>query len=117
MLYLLRVFFRDPWIILPLVFSGLAQSFNWWYIIAHLQERSDHYFLHYNIVFGVDLVGDWQRIFYIPIGGLLILLVNYGLALAMYNNERAFSRLLAVFGAILQIFLCLAAFLIVDLNI
>lgn len=117
MLYLLKVFFRDPWVLFPLIISAGAQGVSWWYILFYIRPTPAHFFLHYNIIFGVDLVGEWWKILLIPVGGVAIIIINFLMAIAIYNIDKIFSRLLTVFTAIFQLCLLLTCFLIVEMNI
>jgi len=117
MIYLLKIFFRDKLVFVPLIISGILQIFMWWYIFNHLKVGEAHYFLHYNIVFGVDLVGNWWRIIFMPITGLIFMLLNFGLAIYFYNHDKLMARLFTVATPLFQFFLSIAVYLIVDLNI
>lgn len=117
MFYLLKIFFKDPWVLAPLIVSALSQSFMWFYILHNLGGRSDNLFLHYNIIFGVDLVGSWWKILFLPMGGLVIILVNYLLSLWLYNIDKVVARMLTIFCGVFLVFLSLAAYLIVDINL
>ena len=117
MIYLLKIFFRDKKVFMPLILSGILQIFIWWYIFSHLRVEDAHYFLHYNIIFGVDLVGKWWRIIFLPIFGLVMIVLNYGLALYFYNQDKLLSRLMTITTPLFQFFLSIAVYLIVDLNI
>ena len=89
----------------------------WWYLIANIRPSSDQIFLHYNMVFGIDLVGNWQKIFYLPAGGLLIFLVDYLASWYFYSYDKFLSRLLSFWSVLLQFFLAFAVWLIANLNI
>jgi hypothetical protein len=117
MFYLLKIFFKDPWVLVPLVASALSQSFMWFYILRNLSSRSDNLFLHYNIIFGVDLVGSWWKILYLPLGGLAIIFANYLLSLWLYNTDKIIARMLTIFCGVFLLFLSLAVYLIVDINL
>ena len=118
MFYLIKIFFKDPWVFVPLIVSALAQVFMWPYIIIHAgAQGAGMMFLHYNIIFGVDYVGDWWKIFVMPGIGLGIIILNFGGAIYSYNTDKLLSRIITVFTAVLQIFLALAVYLIVDINL
>ncbi len=73
--------------------------------------------LHYNVHIGVDTVGDWWRIYTVPVVALLVLLVNFGLARFFFRRERALSYM--AFGAtlLLEGVLFIATIFIILLNI
>jgi len=88
-----------------------------WQIIIWLQaifiyrNLSGHILvLHYNVDFGVDLVVSPGQIFYYPLLGLLISLLNL-IILANLNqgkNKQAFAHLLLAAAALFELFLSLA---------
>lgn len=116
MFYLLKVFFRDFWISLPLIFSGFFQGLSWWMILSRGRFGGGNFFLHYNIIFGVDLAGEWWRIIFLPLGGLLVVALNLVLGLIFYNSDKFFSRLLSLAAAAVQAIVLVAIFLLIALN-
>ncbi|MDD2757774.1 MAG: hypothetical protein PHD72_00150 [Patescibacteria group bacterium] len=117
MFYLLKVFFKDLWMMVPLAVAALAEVFMWAYVFISIRPSGEQFFLHYNIIFGVDLVGEWWKILYLPLGGLLIILVNFTLAVLLYNTDRVLARLLAAFAGVFELFLVWAVYLIVNINL
>ncbi len=55
--------------------------------------------LHYNIDFGVNLIGDAKRIYLIPLLGLIIILINF-ILLAVIHRQSKFIVHLLLSGAI-----------------
>ncbi len=58
--------------------------------------------LHYNIYYGIDLVGPWWYLFALPAGGLAILLVNGVLSVLLERRDVAISFLLTGASLLLQ---------------
>lgn len=96
-----------------------------WQIIAWLQARfifknlnGDLLVLHYNVEYGTDLISDPGRIFYYPLGGLLVLLINLILCLLFYRHKdfKLFVNLLLGGIALFSIFLNLALLAIYLIN-
>lgn len=112
-----RIFVRDYWILTPLVLSLGVWGFASWYLFSHLYPTSEQVFLHYNIIFGTDLVGKWLDILYFPLAGMAVMLVNFALALVLYLSEKFLARWLASLTVLLQIFLLVTIWLIVGLNV
>ncbi len=117
MLYSPKLFLRDWWILIPLILIGFLQLWGWWYVIAHIHASVGQVFLHYTSLFGVDLVGDWWKMYYLPIGGSAMLIVNFLIAFLCYRNDKFLARFLCFFTALLELFLSMAIWLIVGLNI
>jgi len=117
MLYSPKLFVRDSWVLFPLSVSIFLQVWGWWYTATHIHASAGQIFLHYTSLFGVDLVGGWWKIFYLPAGGLLIILVNFVVSFLFYRMDKFLSRFLSIFTLFVEIFLTIAIWLIVGLNI
>ena len=74
-----KLYLRDYWVGPVFLGSVLAQIVMWWYLLVNIHPTVEQIFLHYNSVFGIDLIGNWWQIFYLPAGGLLILVINFSM--------------------------------------
>jgi hypothetical protein len=117
MFYYLKLYLRDPRVLLPLLLSIIAQVFIWLYILLNVKPSVGRLFLHYNIVFGVDLLGQWWKILYLPLGGLLIILINFVISFLFYKRDKFFSWLLAFWVFLIHIYLVIETYLLVRLNL
>jgi len=72
--------------------------------------------LHYNIYFGIDLLGPWYRVFLLPLIGFAFLAVNFLAGAAIYRRERILSYFLATAATFCQGLLIVAAFFIIFIN-
>ncbi|MFA5184327.1 MAG: hypothetical protein WC456_02255 [Patescibacteria group bacterium] len=74
--------------------------------------------LHYNVDFGIDLVGAAGRIFFYPLIGLGILALNAAVAAALYRQKdfRIFVHFLFSAALVFAIFLDLALFFVYLIN-
>lgn len=73
--------------------------------------------LHYNAYFGVDLLGPWFHVFYLPAIGLVCLLANLAFARLLFEREHLLSILLAVATMVIEVVLLVALVLITLLNL
>ena len=117
MFYSPKLYFRDPWTSVPLSGVILIQVFLWWYLIFNIRSEAGQIFLHYNIIFGVDLVGDWWKIYYLPLAGIFTALLNYFFSLMFYTVDKFLTRLLSFWVLFFHLFLMVGAILLVRLNI
>jgi len=75
---------------LYLIAAVFVQAVAWWlayYIFKNL--TSDLLVLHYNVDFGIDWIGDPNLVFYLPLIGLLFLLLSV-IALLIFGPGRHF---------------------------
>lgn len=74
-----------------------------WVFANHININSsqDLVVLHYNVNFGVDLIGSVKKLYIIPILGLIFFAVNLAVSLTLikHKNFRFISHIL--FGAII----------------
>ncbi len=117
MFYSPKLYFRDLWISAPLLGVILIQIFLWWYLIANIRVDVGQIFLHYNIIFGVDLVGDWWRIYFLPLAGILVALLDYFFSFMFYSADKFLARLLSFWTLFFHLFLLIGTILLVRLNI
>lgn len=74
-------------------------------------------FLHYNVYFGIDNIGQWYMPFIIPILGLFIILFNNILAYIFYLREKIIAYILLISQTVLHLVLLAAAIFVILLNI
>lgn len=112
-----KVYWKDRWVWLPALFLLLFQLFMWVYAALYVRPTADQIFLHYNVVFGVDLIGAWWKILAVPFGGFLIFLLNFSLSWYCYSDDKILARFLTFVATLLNLFLAVAFYLVVGLNI
>ncbi len=112
-----KVYWKDRFIWMPAVFLLFFQLIMWVYAAFYVHPTADQIFLHYNVVFGVDLIGEWWKILAVPFGGFLIFLLNFSLSWYCYSKDKILARFLTVVAATLNLFLVIAFYLVVGLNI
>lgn len=116
--FLRRVFLRDHIVLWPLLAAVILQILNWGFLIWRglpLQNQ-ETIPLHYNIYFGVDLLGPWYGIF-LPAGfGFLALVINTVLVILIYEKQRLLAYFFAASTALLELILLAASFFTILLN-
>lgn len=73
--------------------------------------------LHYNVYFGVDLLGRWFGVLYLPILGVILLIANMFFARLLWSKERLLSFFFAATALLLEIVLFASVVLITLLNL
>lgn len=72
--------------------------------------------LHYNIFFGIDLIGPWFKIYLIPLFGLICFFINFALSAIIYKRSKILSYLLIHASSLIQIFILLAVIFLIFQN-
>ncbi|NIP32637.1 hypothetical protein GWN91_02975 [Candidatus Saccharibacteria bacterium] len=114
------IFWRDLVIRYLTLIAIILQIGLWVLIIAKIVPiagQADFLSLHYNIYFGIDLIGSWYKIFTVPIVGLIFLIINICLIVVLYQREKFLSYFLAASNFLISLGLFVALTLIVLLNI
>lgn len=110
-------FFRSAVVQWSLVASLLVSLATWALMGWFIRPVDFPIILHYNVHFGVDMIGAWWQAYLIPLGGLLILIINTALARIFFMREENFSALLLLLGAfVVQVAVLIAAVGIVRIN-
>ena len=101
-----------------LIFASLILNGSLWaYFFQNEKESAYPAILHYNIIFGVDYLDEYSKIYLISSAGLIIIFANVILGYILYNKEKLAAYFL-IFNALLaQVFLIVAGYLIVGINL
>lgn len=105
-------------IVIWLLLLSLAINFSEWIILKIFIKPVDFpIILHYNVYFGVDMVGNYRSVFLLPLIGLALLLVNFFLSAHFYRRkERIASYLLLMAAFMIQLSLLVATLSIIIIN-
>ncbi len=98
--------------------SVLINAGMWVQLLWQLHgERGEQIFLHYNMLFGVDAIGEWWKVLYLPVAGLFVLILNLALGWILYQKNKFAGYMLSAGAVLFQIFLFIASTLLVFLNV
>lgn len=112
-------FIKFPPTIIYLVILVILQVLNWWQAINIFRRLTgDFLILHYNVDFGIDLLGQSKDIFYFPILGLIIVFSNVLLAFIFFRRPkgRLLMHLLLSATIIFSVFVNAALFVLFLIN-
>ncbi len=109
-------FLKNKIIFNLIILSFILNLFLWILFLQNKKEGDYPVILHYNLIFGVDYLDQYQKIYLISTMGLIILLLNLALGYYLYLKEKLASYLLVFSAFIVQIFLLFAGYLIIAIN-
>lgn len=112
-------FIKFPPAIIYLAIIVILQILNWWQAWTIFKRLTgDFLILHYNVDFGIDLLGRSKDIFYFPILGLIIVLMNILLAFIFFRRPkgRLLMHLLLSATIIFSVFVNAALFVLFLIN-
>ncbi|HPA25921.1 MAG TPA: hypothetical protein PLK76_04150 [bacterium] len=110
------LYFKDKFIRWGLISSFFLNLFLWVILYRKIPIQVEPIVLRYNIYVGINLIGSWWQVFYLPLIGLAILIFNFLLAKMMFLKEKFLARLIAMMTIIAQIFLMMIGILLTIIN-
>lgn len=73
-------------------------------------------FLHYNVDFGANLIGEVGKIYVIPLLGVIIFLFNFILSARLYKQNKFIPHVLMSSGLVVNISLLISLYLLYLIN-
>lgn len=113
----IKTYFRYLPNTIVLFLSLLVNFLIWFWIIWQIRPQTEPIFLHYNILFGIDYLDVWWKIYYLPIAGLIMFMLNLLLSWFIFTRDKFISLLLNFTSLVCQVFLFIGALLIILLNV
>lgn len=102
------------WALIAAFFLNIA---NWASLAVFIRPVDFPIILHYNVYFGVDLIGNWRQAYFLPAVGTIMLAVNAILAYFFYRQkERIASYLLLLAAFIVQAGISIAVASVILIN-
>lgn len=112
-----KVLFRNRIFRLNFIISAVLNIILWTLLYFQFKPQEEPVILHYNIYFGIDLIGDWYKIYTLPLFGLVIFFINSLLSVIIYQKEKNLGYFLMTVNSIVQIFLMLSGVFIILQNL
>ncbi len=82
---------------------------NWLFVyVINIKVSQDLVVLHYNVDFGVNLIGSVKRVYIIPLTGLIVFVINFVLASFANKQDKFFTHLLLGAATLVNLFLLMA---------
>lgn len=96
----------------------LSNLLNWIFsYLINLKSGEDAIiFLHYNVDFGVNLIGDNAKIYNIPLLGLFVVILNMVIFLITFKESKFIHYILFLSGILVNFILFVSLLLIYLLN-
>jgi len=110
-------FFRSQIVMWLLILSLVANLADWVSLKIFIKPVDFPIILHYNVYFGVDMLGNWKQVFMLPFLGLILFIINFYLSLYFYHQkERIASHILLMATLMLQLSLIVASISMIIIN-
>ena len=104
----IRAFARNRFLSYGTALALLINCLSWLFLSGRITPQEQQIALHYNIYFGIDLVGPWWYLLLLPGAGIATLLVNAALSVILLQREKILWYFLTVTSILVQGFFFLA---------
>ena len=109
-------FFQDRLIFVSLIFAAIFNIILWLMLAGKFGWSGERVPLHFNVVYGIDYLGNARQVYQIPLAGLALIIINVVLAMRIYSREKIFSYFLVFGSGVLQLILIISALTLIVLN-
>jgi len=100
-----------------LLLGGIVNIADWVALKIFIKPIDFPIILHYNVYFGVDMLGNWKEVFLLPFIGIILFLINTFLSIHFYRRkERIASYLLLMASLMIQLSLLVASISVIIIN-
>ena len=110
-------FFKNTIVHWVLIASLFLNIICWAILLFFVSPVDFPIILHYNVYFGVDIIGDWWQIYTLPLIGTVIFVINTVLGYVFFRHgERIISYmlLLATFMAQLSALIATSSMVVIN---
>lgn len=115
--FFLQDFFRSGMIQWAMIGAFILNAADWGVLAFFIRPVDFPIILHYNVYFGVDLIGDWWQVYFLPLVGLVTLTVNAALGFLFYcQKERVIAHILLLAAVFVQIIITIGLVGIIRIN-
>ncbi len=115
--YPLKLYLRYIPVKIFFLIGILLNFLSWGWLFLNIRSATDQIFLHYTILFGVDLTGPWYHLYSVPLLGLIIIIVNALLGWFFFQKDTFVAIISNAISVVCQFFLFIVIFLLVFLNV
>ena len=95
-------FFRNTIVRMLLVFGTLPLLVSVLLLAYFIRSTDGTVVLHYNVYFGVDLIGTWWQAYFLPMFGLIFFIGNILLSRRLYATSERIAAYLSLFSSVLM---------------
>jgi hypothetical protein len=112
-----KEFFRNSLIHWAIVGSFFVNLAVWLAALFFVRPVDYPIILHYNVYFGVDILGEWWQFYFLPGVGSVFFLVNILMAYFFYERRERIAAYLFLLGAFfVQVGVLISGAVIIRIN-
>ena len=111
-----KSFIQDPQNFVSLGIALLINIIHWVVLLFKIQPSDERILLHYNVVYGSDIVDKSYYIYFIPSLALFFLVLNSLVSSTMYKREKLASHFLNIASIAVQVIFITASIVLIIAN-
>ena len=111
-----KPFISEPLNSIPIALSLLTNIIHWAILASKIKGNTGNIVLHYNVIYGADLIDKSTMIYVIPAVALVIFLVNLALANYFFKREKLAAFFLNFSTIIVQLIFLAASLSLIRIN-
>src|SRR5258708_6586567 len=111
-----KSFIQDRPNLTGLVVAAFLNAINWVILLGKIRPGNTNILLHYNVVYGADLIAKSLYAYWIPLLSLALLIINAILASIFYKKEKLAAYFLSLFSIIVQLIFLTASIVLISAN-
>ncbi len=111
-----KSFIQDPYNFISLGIALLVNIIHWVLLLFKIAPNSERILLHYNVVYGADVVDKSAYIYFIPSLALLFLILNAFVASNLFKKEKLASYFLNIASIAVQLIFLAASIVLIIAN-
>lgn len=85
-----KIFIKNKLILISSFFTLIINIIIWLVIALKIGKPVEPIALHYNIYFGIDMIGYWYRMLILPLSGFLILFFNLIISYILFKKNNKY---------------------------
>lgn len=114
-----KVFIKNKLILICSVLALIINIIIWLIIALKIGKPAEPIALHYNIYFGIDMIGNWYKILILPLSGFLILIFNWIASYVLFkkdNKHLILGYFLTCAGLLINFILLISSIFLIIIN-
>ena len=111
-----RPFFADPLNFVSIGLAALLNIIHWLILFIKIRPGSARILLHYNVVYGPDLVDKSTFVYLIPLVALIFFILNLYTSAVFYKKEKLAAYFINIASVAVQLIFLVASLVLIVSN-
>ena len=109
-------FFLDRLNFNSLMFAAVLNIIHWLILYIKIKPDQTNILLHYNVVYGSDVVAKSLYIYWIPLLALILFVINFIFAKVYYKKEKLIAYFINISQIVVQLIFLVASLVLIVAN-